>query len=64
MTCYTPQLNKFVMMLVTIDGKDWTRSGKQARITLTKLQQLNPTYLIGELFEGKGEKVEVQWGDA
>ena len=64
MTCYTPQLNKFVMMLVTIDGKDWTRSGKQARITLTKLQQLNPTYLIGELFEGKGDKVEVQWEDA
>ena len=64
MTSYAGQFAKFLMMLVTIDGKDWTKSGTKARITLTKLHQLNPTYLRGEMFEGKRQKIEVQWGDA
>ena len=63
MTSYAGDLNKFVMMLVTIDGKNWNKSGKKARISLAQLYKLCPTYLLGEMFKGK-RKIEVQWGDA
>jgi|3_EtaG_2_1085321.scaffolds.fasta_scaffold18873_3 hypothetical protein len=52
---------KFLIMMVTIKGEHWTKASKQAYISFATLFKLNPTYLLGELFESSG-KVEIDWG--
>jgi hypothetical protein len=61
--CHTGDFSKFLFMMVTVDGSDWRVDSKNAVISLAQLYKLKPTYLLGEMFEGK-RKVEVQWGDA
>ena len=61
--CHTGNFSKFLIMMVTIEGKDWSTTTKGATLSLSQLYKLNPTYLLGEMFEGK-RKVEIQWGDA
>ena len=59
--CHCHNFSKFLIMMVTIDGKHWTRAGTKAEISLSKIFKLNPTYLLGEMFEQKN-KVEIDWG--
>ena len=53
--CHCHNFSKFLIMMVTIDGKHWTRAGTKAEISLSKIFKLNPTYLLGEMFEQKNK---------
>ena len=53
--------SKFLIMMVTIDGKHWSIGNNKAVISLSKIYQLKPTYLLGKMFDHKN-KIEIDWG--